>query len=560
MSSTETDQLRESASELLLTWARLAAPHYRPTGSMDLDFVDFPDAEGPSYYNQFAHFAFLLLSEGVVPGASSEECEQFRGIALRNLHYILSVTDEEFHTPHYSRGRDWGRHIGEWLNYYALRSLALMQQHDVGGSQLRSRLSETILGAATQLVGNLMSRFSDEKEVRFPGNHATWHGLLAWEAGQYFDRQDWCDWARSYFERWILPTQRPTGVWPEGDGIVVNYSMVTAQAVSLFAESADDQTARDAMAEALGFFQYFNLPDGTSAVAADCRMRHHARPMVFFPPTFLRGPEGRALCLSRIRTLTSCLAQDGIHDNGAQGLAFYAAFVAELARWESREDTLSPTAPTDLPVTRADAGPWTSFLSWQLVPEHASRFIIDTQNFIELYHAESGYLVGTGNSKYAPRFSTVRSVSGGRAYIPERASCIERSPNHAACIYEFGSDRIRVAIRLDESAAEIDASVVEGKDGRYEFALFLAFSPGDIVQVGDREIRIVPESLVNETLSEGRSFTWKGRTFAVPAGSRLEYPLVPHNPYTQNGLPAPEEYIGRLSMPLRTDSSSIRIT
>ena len=70
--------LKDAACDLLLCWARKAAAHYGPSGSMDLDLEDFEDAEGPSYYNQFAHFAYLLLSEGVVPGADEGERDRFR--------------------------------------------------------------------------------------------------------------------------------------------------------------------------------------------------------------------------------------------------------------------------------------------------------------------------------------------------------------------------------------------------------------------------------------------------------------------------------------------------
>ena len=107
------DALQRVSADLLLTWARQAAPHYGESGSMDLDLAGFPDAEGPSYYNQFAHYSFLLLSEGIVPGASQKERDIFREIALANVRYILSMTDADYHTPHFSRGRDWGRHVGE---------------------------------------------------------------------------------------------------------------------------------------------------------------------------------------------------------------------------------------------------------------------------------------------------------------------------------------------------------------------------------------------------------------------------------------------------------------
>ncbi|MDA0335537.1 MAG: hypothetical protein O2782_10255 [bacterium] len=53
--------------------------------------------------------------------------------------------------------------------------------------------------------------------------------------------------AAQYFDRYVVPTQRLHGAWPEGEGIVVDYAMVTAQAVSLFAEAAADAKALSCM-------------------------------------------------------------------------------------------------------------------------------------------------------------------------------------------------------------------------------------------------------------------------------------------------------------------------
>ena len=222
--------------------------------------------------------------------------------------------------------------------------------------------------------------------------------------------------------------------------------MVTAQVVSLYAEASGNEVARVAMDRALGFFLAFQLPDGSSAVVVDGRMRHRPRPMLFFPPGFLRDPAGRSLCLGRIRGGLLDLRNRGISDNGVQGLAFYGAFVSSLMAWGEACGTSSVVAPETLPAVRLDAGQWTALLGWQLTPEHPSRFILDSRNFIEVYHADSGYLVGTGNSKFSPRFSTLRRRDGGREYIPSAARCVRRSPGESVALYELGADRVEISL------------------------------------------------------------------------------------------------------------------
>lgn len=553
------EELREAAGDLLLAWARGAAPHYGPSGSMDLDLAGFPDAEGPSYYNQFAHYAFLLLSENVVGGATDEEREVFRNVALGNIQYILSITNDAFHTPHFSRGRDWGSHVGEWLNIFMLRSLQVMEAHQVGDEKLRSDMARSVEGAVSILVSRFQKRFYDAP-VNFPGNHATWHGLLFYEAGQYFNRSEWIDFAQEFFAKFIVPTQRPNGVWPEGDGIVVNYSMVTTQAVSLFAEASGDVDALASMTRALGFFQYFSLPDGSSGVAGDCRMRYHARPMVFLPPSFLRGESGRQLCLERIKGYRTSLDESDLVDNAAQGLAFYATFVQAVFDWDLDANDLETVQPEDVPVGRVDAGAWTGFLSWQLTPEHTSRFILDAQNFMEVYHTESGYLIGAGNSKYMPRFSTVRRKDAGRAYIPEKAECVSHSDKETVTLYTFGEDQIQVSLSVDEAGCNMGAKVVSGEtDALYEFGIMVAFKKGENVLVGENTLEVLPLAMINHRFGE-EGFVWRERSFAVPEGSVLEYPLIPHNPYTQHGLPTEDAYIARLSFQVGTDEKNIVIS
>ena len=542
MATDELSALRDAAAELLLAWARCAAPHYGPSGSMDLDLQDWPDAEGPSYYNQFAHYAYLLLSEGVVPGASDDERVRFRDIALGNIRYILSIADTDFHTPHFSRGRDWGRHIGEWVNYYLLRSLQVMDRHGVGDADLRDQMSCHIRGAVTQLADRFQTRFKDAP-IEFPGNHATWHGLLIHQAGKHFDVPSWIDFANDFFARYIIPTQRPNGVWPEGNGIVVNYSMVTAQAVSLYAEASSSPEARASMGRALGFFKFFSFPDGSSSVACDCRMRYHARPMVFLPPGFLRSPAGRRLWLERIRGYCQYLREVPLVDNGAQGLAFYAASAHALFDWAQTDDSGSETPPEDVPAGRIDKDDWTGFLSWQHTPELPNRFILDTQNYIELWHKESGYLLGTGNSKYMPRFSTIRRINGGRSYVPDHAKSTNQTPTEVVAVYSFGPDRIQVAVSLSDAACRIGFEVLTQKsDAVYEAGLMLALKPGEEVCLAGSSERIAPLKLIRHPFRSG-GLSWRGRSFTLPEGTVLDYPLIPHNPYTQHGLPAEEAYV-----------------
>jgi len=555
--------LRPQIAGYLLDYARLLAPHYGKTGSMDLDLIDWPTARGPSYYNQFSHHALLLLATGEVPGATPEERTRYAELALGNIEYVLAITDAEFHTPHFSRGRDWGRHVGEWLNYYLLGSLGVMERHNLGAPELRARLARVVEGATAALHARFVEKFR-VPPAEFPGNHDVWHGLLFDAAGRYFQRPEWVEFARGFFARCVLPFQTSDGYWPEGHGIVVGYALVTAEAVSLYAESSGDPAALASLGRFAGFLEHLSFPDGSASVALDVRMRYHPSPFMFLPPSFLRSPAGRRLIAQRLPAARAHLAGKGVRDNAAQGFAFYGSFAAlAFASDLSTRSGFEITPPSTLPAACLRAGAWQAALSWQVVPEHPSRFVLDSQNFLEIWHRRAGYLVGTGNSKFMPRFSTVRRTNAGRAYVPVSARCLKATETSAEVAYSLGNDAIVVGVNIAQNRCEIAARLEKVEPGvTYEFGLMLALRPGDTLASEHGEEQMDPTALVhhNGGPRPQRGFAWRGLAWELPEGSLLDYPLVPHNSYTQDGLPAKEDYVARVSVPLSAETKVIRIT
>jgi hypothetical protein len=555
------DELRRATSALTVEWARLLAPHFGPSGSMDLDLRDWPKAEGPSYYNQFSHFVFLQLATGEVPGATPAERTEYLGLALRNLEYALTITAADWHTPHFSRGREWGRHVGEWLNYYLLGSLELLERHQLGSPDLRARLGRAVAGAVGVLQARFVAKYATTP-AEFVGNHDTWHGLLFFRAGRHFQRPEWMDYARDFFARCVLPFQTADGYWPEGHGIVVGYSLVTAEAVSLYAELSGDAAAHDAIGRFLGFYDFFSFPDGTTAVAVDVRMRYSRMPFMFLPPGFLGGAAGRQLVLARLEAARRYFQAAGVHDNGAQSFTFFGSFAEYVFKPEQRARALTVATPATLPAARLAQGPWHAYLGWQVTPEHASRFVLDTQNFLEVWHAQAGYLIGTGGSKFMPRFSTLRRTDEGRAYLPDRVGAVRRSADEAAVSFGFGPDEIEVSLCVRGGECRLGARLTRATvTAHYEAALILAFQPGETVTLDGESLSLDPTVLVhfNGGGRPVRELRWRGLTWQLPAGAVLDYPIVPHNSYTQDGLPAPADYVGRLSFPVTSEAKFVAI-
>lgn len=560
--------LHRAAANLLRRWAKACLPHYGPRGSMDLDLTSFPNAEGPSYYNQFAHWAMLLLSEGIVPGATAEEAGNFRRAALRNIEYVLSVTGEDFSTPHYSRGVDWGRHHGDWSNFFLLRSQGIIQEKALGSPSFREALGRAHRGAVERIYDRCLRQHGAFRQGgEFVGNHATWDMALLYEAGLHYGAREWSDFARQAIARLVLPCQQEHGGWPEADGMVVNYAMVTAQAVSLYAELSGDEAARRAAERALPLFEFFSFGDETTPVVADCRMRYSATPFTaYLSPGFLRCAGGPDFCLRRIEAAIRWLDRNPLPDNAAAAPAFFAVFAEHLFRRGDASDwsAARPDWRPALPVRKLEAGPWIAFLSHQLNKEMASRFALDAQNFIEVWHREAGYLVGGGNSKHQPLVSTFRQKTGTRSYIPRSAKQVDASPACAVCEYDFDNARLEARLGADPRRVSVEfrAASQDRNDDVFEAALTLPFKPGEVVQVEGSDNRWVIEPdhrIEHRFAAPALSFAWRGRRFTVPEGAFLFFPVVPHNPYTQNTLPPGDHYVARLGFDIGLEPRAVVI-
>jgi hypothetical protein len=160
-----------------------------------------------------------------------------------------------------------------------------------------------------------------------------------------------------------------------------------------------------------------------------------------------------------------------------------------------------------------------------------------------------------------PRFSTIRQKNKGRAYLPDQAICNVQSENQVTCVYSFGSDQIRVSLSFEQAVCVVRFCVLTpSTDAVYEAGIMLAFHSGERISIGDDGVSVLPAAMINRTFRElHQSFVWRERLFDVPEGAVLDYPVIPHNPYTQNGLPAAKEYVARLSFQIAHEEKTVTI-
>lgn len=554
------DALPSHITRMLERWVELMEPHYGASGSMDLDLVLYPEAEGPSHFNQFAHYLLLLLSEGgIASNASLRKRAHWRRLALRNIHSILDIAGNDFRVPCFSRGKSWGRIHGDWMLFFLHRSQALINKRNLGTRAFRSRLEAMLRGGVRSAFEEFRGQHDTEMRsdnARFPGNHAAWFATLFYEVGKAWGEQSYVRFARAFFRKLVLPSQGEDGFWPEGGGIVAVYGMVTAQAVSLYAEASGDKTAVAAVGRFFQAYRRLTFPDLSVSCVADCRMVYRRSPCLILPGLFPAFEGGAAFCVESILACENWYRREPLQDNDAQMAAFFAVFAASLAHGKSPPVRRPPPIVWKDVATIERAG-WKGLLSTQLNEGTSSRWTLDAQNFLDLWHADSGLIVGGGNSKYGPLLSTFRQPGGSRAFTPTAARILESSRERAVAEYVFGKDVIQVTLCLSEHGAEISMQTRKNSCS-LEAAVILLASKEDVLRLTDgRSFRINPEELLELNFSAAcREMTLRGVNLVVPENARLTYPVHVWNPYTPTSLGGAVR--ARLAWPLSAQKTTLR--
>lgn len=535
--------LRRAAAGLLAKWMGRLVPHYGRSGSMDLDLQLYPDAEGPSHYNQFAHYPLLLLSEGIVPSALSPSRKAaYRSLALRNLRYVLGITGRDFKQPHWSRGRSWGRTHSDWMIFFLQRSLGIVEARSLGSLSFRGELARVVKGSLEVTFRDFRSRFAPQLTRgarRFPGNHAAWWAALFHEGGRTWGRPKWTRFGEAFFRSRVLPFQDADGFWPEGGGMVGAYSMVTAQAVSVYAGVSGNVAASAALGRFLAGYRAYTFPDMSVSCVADCRMTYHDHPVLFLAPEFLAFVGGGEFCLESVRAGERWLRREPPRDNMAQSAAFFSVFV-EAIHCTRPDGTRSLPRPKLERLARVEGPGWHGLLSAQLNAETESRWCLDNQNFVDLWGPGCGLLVGGGSSKHGPLFSSIRELGGTRGYIPTRARVVRRGLRSAEAEYRFrgATVRVRLSVRGREAAL---AWRVGNARVPLEAAVILVLREGDLLRLGSElTVRASSRKLLEWELPEGGGgLIARGVEILPPAGARFSWPISAWNPYRQDALGGP---------------------
>ncbi len=371
------------------------------------------------------------------------------------------------------------------------------------------------------------------------------HAMALAFAGQVFDRPDWRDRAAAYL-RAVADAQSEHGWWEEHGGPVVAYNFVYVDVLGVYLTLTGDEAVRPALERAARYHAEFTYPDGSAVETVDGR-NPYAAGVRLGNSGFTKTAAGRGFLQRQHRLF---LEGGGTFDADYAALQLLygegGTTSVPAGERQSHDYRMGDMART---VRRR---PWFVCLSAIATEIPVGRFGQDRQNFLSLYHDRVGLILGGGNTKLQPLWSSftvgdtslLRHQSGdedpdfsaraGLLHVPDAATLgeDEETPSvtlrYGATVCQIrvnhrGEDEVELELSQDGDASDVEAHVT------------LLAQLDQSLRADDGTEWILGEKDVVVEGSDGGWIEQGGWHLSLPAGSRCTWPVLSHDPYRKDG-------------------------
>lgn len=432
-------------------------------------------------------------------------------------------------------GSTWGNIHMPWTYSRWVRAFALIKE-DMPAERRERWVQALLLGygnIATSALGHVHN---------IPAHHAM--GLYL--AGKALDRPEWCEQA-AVFLRQVAAEQLEGGYWSEGAGPVVTYNFVYVDALGTYYALSEDQEILPVLERAASFHLRFTYPNGHRVETIDQRNPYE--------PGVNVGNVGFTLTAAGRAYLQRQWALHGIGKLDTDLIASLLLYGKEGPVAPAR-DTEGPFVLVENGVPRAATlrqGSWFVCLSAYCSPIEQNRWLQDRQNLFSIYHDRTGLILGGGNSKLQPAWSTftvgdtalLRHTPGDESpdfmpkgvlhHVPDSATLIQEPALGLDLKYGPEECRVRVAILDDQRLGlQFDATVESGQPVAAHLTLLphigepINTDGGHTIVLGESPFELAPDAI-------GGGIRYAGCQFELPASASVHWPAKHHNPYAKDG-------------------------
>jgi hypothetical protein len=400
------------------------------------------------------------------------------------------------------------------------------------------------------------------------------HAMGLYLAGKEFNHPEWCDAAKAYEHR-VVDNQNPNGFWSEHAGPVIIYNMVYMDALGTYYAMSKDEAVAPALQRAAKFHVVMTYPNGTPVETVD--ERNNYENSVITPNVgFTFSPEGRGYLKKQIELRKARTKQ-----------LVGADMAASLILYGGEGEVVMPPAPEKTPVQMTSdrnaltrrQGPWFACMSAYHTPVYPSRWIQDRQNLVSLYHDKVGVILGGGNTKLQPLWSTFSVGDTSKLYhkkgdedpnflpptyfyhVPQDAAI---DPDSTRLLLQYGPVKCQVKVDLRDpkrakliySSEGLDEKKVEGSETTFKGPVeahipFLVKIGGEWSTQSGKSGKIGAQPVKLNAGEAGDWFEHRNWKVYLPKNATVQWPVLPHNQYRKDGHAEPEE--GRIVVTIPFD-------
>ena len=195
--------------------------------------------------------------------------------------------------------------------------------------------------------------------------------------------------------------------------------------------------------------------------------------------------------------------------------------------------------------------PWFICLSAYHTPIFDDRWIEDRQNFVSIFHDGAGLIVGGGNTKLTPMWSTF--TAGDVSLLSHRApttnpsyaepvglvhvpSDLKLLADENALLATYGTAHCKLAVKIEDAATvDITYALLNSSDLPVEGHLTLIPRLKGKWKWGGKQSGRLANAALHFSDTTPQALGLNGWRVEVPAGASVDWPVLPYDQYVKDG-------------------------
>jgi len=457
----------------------------------------------------------------------------------------------------YATRLDHHRDTYMWVEAYRLLEREL-------GEERRARWRRALMENLTPLAAAVAQRqdypwYNSPYIGTSPNHYSLWSSTL-YLAARVFGNAEWEKLGAKVLHRFAAEEQAPDGYWGEHsrDGPTTNYDYLTAAGVALYYEHSKDPAALAALRRSVDFHKHFTYLDGMPVETVNDRNRYGYVSM-WGHFGFSHFPDGRRYAEFLVGHYPADrLALEALGRMAENALYFHEGPTAPIPQDQPRY-----AHQMSVPAGIRKSGPWVVCLSGLISTQAVtSRFYLDRQSHLSVFHQKLGLIINGANSKRQPELATFMEKIGEQVFHMPMSSRLQMSDerDRLALSYNRFFSVLEVPAPSDNALTLRFVITPRGKIADAQLNLQLCLKAGQELETGAGRKLVLDGARIELGPEEiGGWIRHNGWTLKTDARARLAWPVYPFNPYADAPETSLERAIGTLSVPLAPAAQQITL-